>query len=132
MDIDFSPLLRRCLDAAIDELATDFRGVFCRETVARSVEDSAERIGERPTVGPNFLPVIIKRFAQERLGAAAQADGQVDKPLPEVLFVCEDGASHLRRLLGRTLRRCARSPPPPAARRSVPGEDRASTPTPTT
>jgi hypothetical protein len=28
--IDFSPLVRRCLDAATDELATDFRGVFCR------------------------------------------------------------------------------------------------------
>jgi hypothetical protein len=41
--IDFSPLVRRCLDAATDELATDFRGVFCRETVARCVEDSAGR-----------------------------------------------------------------------------------------
>jgi arsenate reductase len=92
MDIDFSPLLRRCLDAAVDELAADFRGVFCRETVARCVEDSAERIGERPTVGPNFFPVIIERFARERLWAVAQADGRVDKPLPEMLFVCERNA----------------------------------------
>ena len=52
MDIDFSPLLRRCLDVAVDELSADFRGVFSRETIARWVEDSAERIGERPTVGP--------------------------------------------------------------------------------
>jgi arsenate reductase len=92
MDIDISPLLRRCLDAAIDELAGEFRGVFCRETVAQCVEDSAERIGERPTVGPNFAPVIIRRYAQERLWAAAQADGRVDKALPEVLFVCEHNA----------------------------------------
>ncbi len=92
MDIDFSPLLRRCLEAAVDELAADFSGVFCRETVARCVEDSAERIGERPTVGPNFFPVIIERFARERLWAVAQADGRVDKPLPEVLFVCEHNA----------------------------------------
>ena len=45
----------------------EFRGVFSRETVARCVEESYEQIGERPTVGPNFMPVIIERFARERL-----------------------------------------------------------------
>jgi arsenate reductase (thioredoxin) len=92
MDTDFSPLLRRCLDASIEKLADEFRGVFSRETVARYVEDSAERIGVRPTVGPNFMPVIIERYAGERLWSVAQADGRVAKPLPEVLFVCEHNA----------------------------------------
>jgi protein-tyrosine-phosphatase len=66
--------------------------VFSRETVARFVEDSVARIGERPTVGPNFLPVIIERFARERLWAIAHAQGWVEKALPEVLFVCEHNA----------------------------------------
>ena len=92
MDFEISPLLRRCLDVSIEELATDFRGVFSRETVARFVEDSVEQIDDRPTVGPNFLPVIIERFARERLWAVAQARGSVEKALPEVLFVCEHNA----------------------------------------
>jgi len=92
MDIEISPLLRRCLDLSIEELAADFRGVFSRETVARYLEDSVAQIGERPTVGPNFLPVIIERLARERLWAIAHAHGRLDKALPEVLFVCEHNA----------------------------------------
>ena len=42
--------------------------------------------------GPIFLPVIIERFAREQLWAVAQADGRIEKPLPEVLFVCEHNA----------------------------------------
>jgi arsenate reductase (thioredoxin) len=66
--------------------------VFSPETVRRYVEASYEEIGDRPTVGPNFLPVIIERFAREQLWAIAQATGAVEKPLPEVLFVCERNA----------------------------------------
>jgi protein-tyrosine-phosphatase len=60
--------------------------------VARCLQDSFERVGDRPTVGPNFLPILIERFARERLDAVAQADGIVAKALPEVLFVCEHNA----------------------------------------
>ncbi len=59
MPMEISPLLRRCLDATIAELTEEFRGVFGRETVTRYIEESFEQIGDRPTVGPNFLPVII-------------------------------------------------------------------------
>jgi arsenate reductase (thioredoxin) len=97
MQIDQSPLMRQCLKATVAELAEEFRGVFSRETVARYVESAYEDIGDRPTVGPNFLPVIIARFAREQLWAAAQSDGRVEKALPEVLFVCERnaGRSHM-------------------------------------
>ena len=60
--------------------------------MARVVEDSYELIGERPTVGPNFMPIFIERFARERLEAVAQAEGLVPKPLPEALFVCVHNA----------------------------------------
>ena len=92
MHTQMSPLMRQCLRVTIAELAEEFRGVFSRETVARYVQDSYESVGERPTVGPNFLPVIIQRFSSERLWAVAQADGLVEKALPEVLFVCEHNA----------------------------------------
>jgi len=92
MNIEISPLLRRCLNVSSAELSTEFRGVFSRETVARYLEDSVERIGERPTIGPNFLPVIIERFARDRLWAVAHAEQRVEKGIPEVLIVCEHNA----------------------------------------
>jgi len=92
MHIEISPLMRQCLDATIVRLSQEFSGVFSRETVARYVWESYVQIGERPRVGPNFVPVIIERFARERLWAIAQADGRIEKPLPEVLFVCEPNA----------------------------------------
>ena len=92
MPNELTPLLRYCMETTAAQLADEFRGVFSRETVTRYVEDSYEQIGDRPTVGPNFLPVIIERFAREQLWAVAQADGRIEKSLPEVLFVCEHNA----------------------------------------
>ncbi len=92
MPPEMSQLLRRCLDATVRELSDEFRGVFSTETVARYVSASYEQVGERRTVGPDFLPVIIERFAREQLWAVAQSTGLVAKPLPEVLFVCERNA----------------------------------------
>jgi arsenate reductase len=87
-----SPLMRGALDDATRRLAGKFRGVFSEETVARCVRDSNEQIGDRPTVGPNFVPIFVERFARERLKPVAQAEGIVAKALPEVLFVCEHNA----------------------------------------
>ena len=88
MPAQMSPLMRSCLEDATRKLAGRFRGVFSQETVARVVEDSYERLGDRPGVGPNFMPIFIERFARERLEAVAQVEGLVAKALPEVLFVC--------------------------------------------
>jgi arsenate reductase len=85
---EMSSMMRRSLDAVTRRLAGHFRGVFSEETVARYVDDSYAQTGQRSTVGPNFLPVIIERFARERLEAVAQADGLIAKDLPQVLFVC--------------------------------------------
>jgi protein-tyrosine-phosphatase len=92
MQTEISPLMRNALEASTRRLAGQFRGVFSQETVARCVEDSFEQIGDRPTVGPNFMPIFVERFARERLRAVAQAEGMVAKGLPEVLFVCEHNA----------------------------------------
>lgn len=92
MPTDLTPLLRYCLETTAAQLSHEFHGVFSPETVRRYVEASYEQIGVRPTVGPNFLPVIIERFAREQLWAIAQATGAIEKPLPEVLFVCDRNA----------------------------------------
>jgi arsenate reductase len=62
--------------------------VFSRGTVERFVHESSDRLGDRPVTGPNFLPLLVGRFARDRLWALAQAEGQVEKTMPEVLFVC--------------------------------------------
>jgi protein-tyrosine-phosphatase len=102
---ELSPLMRGALEDATRRLAGRFRGVFSEETVARVVEDSFERLGDRPTVGPNFMPILIERFARERLEAVAQAEGLVAKALPQVLFVCEhnSGRSQMAAALAHQL-----------------------------
>ncbi len=89
MSTQMSPLMHDALQDATRALAGRFRGVFSEQTVARVVQDSYEQLGERPTVGPNFMPIFVERFARERLQAVAQTEGLVAKTLPEVLFVCE-------------------------------------------
>jgi arsenate reductase (thioredoxin) len=85
---DLGPLMRRRLVATIDELSVEFQGVFSRGTIERFVEESSDQLGDRPVTGPNFLPLLVGRFARERLRALAQAEGRVEKTKPEVLFVC--------------------------------------------
>jgi arsenate reductase len=92
MPTDLTPLLRYCLETIATQLSREFRGVFSPETVTRYVDASYEQLGGRRTVGPNFLPVIIERFAREQLWAIAQSTGAAEKALPEVLFVCEHNA----------------------------------------
>jgi arsenate reductase len=85
---DLGPLMRRRLVATIDALSVEFQGVFSRGTIERFVEESSDQLGDRPVTGPNFLPLLVGRFARERLRALAQAEGRVEKTKPEVLFVC--------------------------------------------
>lgn len=65
MHIEISPLMRSALDAMIARLADEFRGVFSRETVMRCVQESFERVGERPTVGAK-LPAGDHRAVRTR------------------------------------------------------------------
>lgn len=48
-------------------LSDEFRGVFSAATVARYGAPSYEQVGDRPTLSPDFLPVIIERFARQQL-----------------------------------------------------------------
>ena len=93
MPTELSPLDARRSRTRSAARTIEFRGVFSRETSRRALGTASyAHIGDRPTVGPNFLPVIVERFARERLEAVAQAEGLVRRALPEVLFVCERNA----------------------------------------
>ena len=81
------------LQRATGALATEFRGVWSPETIARYLTECERELGEQGRDRyVNFLPLLAERFARERLWALAQAEGRVDKTAPEALFVCAHNA----------------------------------------
>jgi len=81
----------RVLHTVAGELSGRFAGVFSPETVERYVFESYGLLAVTATV-PNHLATLTKRFAADRLVAAAQIQGAIVKDVPEVLFVCVHNA----------------------------------------
>lgn len=80
----------RRLERAIEPLAEEFAGVVGRDTIRRYIDDSLDRwLDARLTL---HVPLLVHRFARQRLRALAQAEGWVAKSVPEILFVCERNA----------------------------------------
>ena len=77
--------------SVVEDLTYAFDGVFSQETVAREVADARALLDPRATIR-DFLPVLIARPAREHLVAAAQGQGRLAKPVPELLFVCVHNA----------------------------------------
>lgn len=78
-------------DALVDELAYTYEGTFSRDSIRAAVVSARTALEATATV-PNFLPLLVSRFAREQLTAAAQADGRIPKRMPELLFVCVQNA----------------------------------------
>ncbi len=78
-------------DRLVDELAYTYAGIFSRDSIAQAVADARAALEPSATI-PDFLPILVSRFAREQLTAAAQADGRLAKPVPELLFVCVHNA----------------------------------------
>jgi len=74
-----------------DDLAARFVRVFALETVERYVLESYTALLRTSTVKAHLTNNTI-RFATDRLTALAQAKGAIDRPVPEVLFVCVENA----------------------------------------
>jgi protein-tyrosine-phosphatase len=91
----------RAVERAVADLATEFAGIFSRETIERYVWDSRDLLQERARVKA-FLALFVYRFARERLQALAQLEGAVRKDRPEVLFVCVHNAGRSQMAAGLT------------------------------
>ena len=87
------------LASVVEDLAYAFDGVFSQETVARAVSDARALLEPRATV-QEFLPVLVARQAREQLVAAAQGEGRLAKPVPELLFVCVHNAGRSQMAAG--------------------------------
>lgn len=75
---------------AVTRLSQEFAGLYSPETIARSLAESVELLGDATVTA--YLPVLAERFARERLRAVAQSEGRMTKQIPEVLFVCVHNA----------------------------------------
>lgn len=73
------------------ELVSKFIGIFGPETIERYVLESYTGLLRTSTVRAH-LANNTARFAADRLTALAQAKGSLPRPVPEILFVCEQNA----------------------------------------
>jgi arsenate reductase (thioredoxin) len=92
------PVTRRHVEHAAEALQEEFAGIFSRETIARYIAESTDRLSESKI--NVFVPVLAHRFARERLLALAQAEGSMVKEQPEVLFVCVHNAGRSQMAAG--------------------------------
>jgi arsenate reductase len=73
------------------ELSDKYAGIFGAETVERYVVESYTALLRTSTVKAHLANNTI-HFATSRLDALAQAQGAINSPVPEVLFICEQNA----------------------------------------
>jgi arsenate reductase (thioredoxin) len=89
-DLDVDLITRGHLERGLDRLSEEFAGTFSHETVERYMAESLEGLARARM--QNFVPLLVHRFARERLRALGQVQGIIAKDVPEVLFVCVHNA----------------------------------------
>ena len=98
MSETLDPITRHQIEHAADALHEEFAGIFSTETIARYIEESTDLL-QGATIS-TYVPLLVHRFARERLQALAQAQGEVTKQQPEVLFVCVHNAGRSQMAAG--------------------------------
>ena len=90
-ELDVNLITRGHLERGIDRAErASSPGIFSTETIERYMVESLETLPG--TRFDEFVPLLVHRFARERLQALAQAEGTIAKDVPEVLFVCVHNA----------------------------------------
>ena len=93
------PVTRHHVEQCAEALQREFEGIFSQETIARYIAESTDLLGSEARVNV-FVPVLVHRFARERLKALGQAEGVITKEQPEVLFVCVHNAGRSQMAAG--------------------------------
>ena len=75
------------LSKLVDDLSYVYDGAFTRDEVAAVVTESYTLLEGRARV-TDFLVVLTRKFARERLSARAASRGIAPAGVPEVLFLC--------------------------------------------
>ena len=98
MSETLDPITRNQVRHAAEELREEFAGIFSTETIARYIEESTDLLGNARI--STYIPLLVHRFGRERLLALAQAQGEIEKTQPEVLFVCVHNAGRSQMAAG--------------------------------
>jgi protein-tyrosine-phosphatase len=98
MSETLDPITRHQIEHAAEELHEEFAGIFSTETIARYIEESTDLLSGAQF--STYVPLLVHRFARERLRALAQAQGRVEKEQPEVTFVCVHNAGRSQMAAG--------------------------------
>ncbi len=86
------------LEKGLVSLIDEFSGVFGPETIERYMTEAVQELPAAKVQA--FVPLLVHRFARERLRALAQADEMLTKDVPEVLFVCVHNAGRSQMAAG--------------------------------
>jgi arsenate reductase (thioredoxin) len=105
VNIELDPITREHLERGIEGLVDEFRGIFSRETIDRYVEESLQDLPAARFT--DFIPLLVHRFARERLRALGQTEGSIAKDVPEVLFVCVQNSGRSQMAAGLLHQRAA-------------------------
>jgi arsenate reductase (thioredoxin) len=84
---------------AAERVKRDFTGVFSVETIERFITESRTHLESRATV-TTWLPILIERFARDRLRALAKVEGLATDERPTVLFLCVQNAGRSQMAAG--------------------------------
>jgi protein-tyrosine-phosphatase len=94
--------LKKCRES----LHREFTGMHAADTIDGIFDDSVTRIRTAGRIDA-YVPALAEKLARDRLRAAAQTAGTLEKDVPEVLFVAlhdtgrgQIGAAFMRRLGG--------------------------------
>lgn len=87
------------IEQAARRLQEEFAGTFGVETIERYISDSQTRLEGGATVTA-WLPVLVERFARDRLKALARIEGLVTGSTPSVLFLCVHNAGRSQMAAG--------------------------------
>jgi arsenate reductase (thioredoxin) len=98
MSETLDPITRNQIKHAAQELHDEFAGIFSEETIERYITESSDLLSNARITA--FVPLLVHRFARERLRALAQAQGEIEKAQPEVLFVCVHNAGRSQMAAG--------------------------------
>ena len=79
------------LRSAATRLEHEFAGIHDAATVRAVVAESARQLSGGAVATVSFVPILAERFARERLRASGQAEGRLEKEIPEVVFVSLTG-----------------------------------------
>jgi arsenate reductase len=88
---DLSTAQKHLIHTSALRLQDKFKGIFGPETIERYINDSLDQLLPKSEV-VSFVPILVERFARDRLRALAKAEGKVITDKPSVMFLCVHNA----------------------------------------